>query len=240
MADQQYCCIFFDADDTVLDFRRSATLSLQATLEEFGLPATEAIFELYHRINHEVWMEFETGAITAHQLRLLRFERFLEAIGEYREPEKLSDRYLDLLSKSSIFIDGAESMLNFLKERGFRLALITNGLKEVQRPRFAAAQMEKWFDAIIISDEIGVAKPDVRFFEVAFSEVGQPAKAVSLVVGDSLHSDIQGGNNYGVDTVWYNPTGSKNQTKHQPKFEICNYRQLLTLIAGSIPNDSWI
>ncbi|GAB4246416.1 MAG: YjjG family noncanonical pyrimidine nucleotidase [Saprospiraceae bacterium] len=232
MADHKYTSIFFDADDTILDFRRSATVALQQTLEEHELPVTEESLEIYHRINHDVWLAFERKEITAPELRLLRFERFLDAIGEYREPELLSRRYLHLLSQSCIFIDGATEVLDELKSRGFRLALITNGLKEVQRPRFANARMEQWFDTIVISDEIGVAKPDKRFFDHAFEQAGQPGVSESLVVGDSLQSDIQGGNSYGVDTAWFNPDNKENLSGHRPKYEVSNYRQLMSLIFG--------
>ena len=230
MAERRYSSIFFDADDTILDFRRSATIALGQTLEEYKLPVTEQSLDIYHRINHDVWQAFERKEITAPELRLLRFERFLDAIGEYREPELLSKRYLYLLSQSSHFIEGAKAVLDDLKSTGFRLFLITNGLKEVQRPRFANAGMEQWFDAIVISDEIGVAKPDGRFFDHAFDEAGRPDKTESLVVGDSLQSDIQGGNNYGVDTVWFNPSGKENLSGHRPKFEVSNHRQLKALI----------
>lgn len=230
MADSRYSSIFFDADDTILDFRRFATLALRQTLEEHALPVTEESLDIYHRINHDVWQAFERREITANELRLLRFERFLDAIGEYREPALLSKRYLYLLSQSSLFIDGAREVLDELKQQGFRLFLITNGLKEVQRPRFANAGMEQWFNAIVISDEIGVAKPDRRFFDHAFREAGHPDKNESLVVGDSLQSDIQGGNNYGVDTAWFNPSGKENLTDHRPKYEVSSYRQLMSLI----------
>lgn len=233
MADHKYTSIFFDADDTILDFRRSATMALRQTLEENELPITGESLEIYHRINQDVWQAFERKEITAPELRLQRFERFLDAIGEYREPHLLSRRYLELLSRSSIFIEGAKDVLDELKGRGFRLVLITNGLKEVQRPRFANARMETWFDAIVISDEIGVAKPDKRFFDHAFEEAGQPGIDESLVVGDSLQSDIQGGNNYGVDTAWFNPHSKENLSGHRPKFEINNYRQLMNLIFGN-------
>lgn len=235
MAEPKYKNLFFDADDTILDFRRSATMALRQTLQEHQLPVTAESIEIYHRINQDVWQAFEQKEISAPELRLLRFERFLEAIGEYREPGVLSRRYLQLLSQSSLFIQGAVEALNVLKARGFRLLLITNGLKEVQRPRFAKARMEQWFDAIIISDEIGVAKPDKRFFDLAFSQAGFPEKTESLVVGDSLQSDIQGGNNYGVDTCWFNPGERENFSGLRPKFEISNYAQLLELVFNNAP-----
>lgn len=227
MADPKYSCIFFDADDTILDFRSSATMALRQTLEEHDLPISKESLDIYHRINQEVWEAFEKKQISAPELRILRFERFLDAIGEYREPERLSQRYLYILSQSSVFIEGAREALDVLKTNGYRLFLITNGLKEVQRPRFVKARMGQWFDAIIVSDEIGVAKPDQRFFDRAFDEAGFPERESALVVGDSLQSDIQGGNNYGVDTCWFNPAQRENLSGHLPKYEVANYRQLM-------------
>lgn len=216
----RYPWILFDADDTLFDFKRSARHALARTLEDFEIAVEETHFQAYETINHEAWLAFERQEITAVQLRRLRFERFLEAIGEYREPLEVNAHYLNLLSETKFMLDGAVELVEELHLKKYRMGLITNGLQEVQRRRVVRAGMEKYFEVIVVSDEIGVSKPHTGFFEHAFRQMGAPAKSEVLVVGDSLNSDIQGGNQFGVDTCWFNPKQAANLTEHRPTFEV--------------------
>lgn len=225
-----YPVILFDLDDTLFDFKKSAIRSLTRTFSEFQLPTEPAYFDLYKHINHEVWQSFERHEISAEELRPLRFKRFLAAINEERDALEMSTFFLSELSQSDMLIDGARQLVHQLRELGYRLGLITNGLKEVQRPRISKADMGHHFEAIIVSDEIGVAKPHAGFFEFAFGEMGQPQKEEVIVVGDSLSSDIQGGNNFGVSTCWFNPNGNSNLTPHSPKYEISSLETLHEIV----------
>ncbi len=225
-----YSWILFDADDTLFDFKKSARYALGQTLAEYQITATEPYFQAYETINHEAWMAFERQEITAVELRKVRFERFLDAIGEYRDPVEMNAHYLSLLSKTRYMLDGAVDLVENLRSKNYRMGLITNGLREVQRPRIAHANMEKYFEVIVVSDEIGVSKPHEGFFEHSFELMGYPEKSEVIVVGDSLNSDIQGGNNYGLDTCWFNPKGASNLTQHLPKFQIKKLEELYTIV----------
>ena len=226
----KYKWVFFDADDTLFDFKKSAYHAMAVTLAYFKINPPDDYYETYQVINHAAWAAFENKEITANELRQIRFEKFLTAIGEYRDPLEMNGHYLHQLSQTDFMINGAKELVEELLENGHHLCLITNGLKEVQRPRIAKAKMGQYFKSIIVSDEIGVSKPHEGFFDHAFSEVGQPEKASVVVVGDSLSSDIQGGNNYGLDTCWYNPTKQVNLTKYQPTYEIDKLELLKQLI----------
>lgn len=225
-----YPVIFFDLDNTLFEFSKAAHRSLTKTFSHFKLMVEKAHFDLYEQINHEVWLSFERKEITAVELRPLRFERFLSAIGEFRDAGEMSHFYLLDLSRSDDVLEGARELVIELKRKGHRLALVTNGLKEVQRPRIAKADMGHYFEAIVVSDEIGVAKPDAAFFEYAFAEMGQPEKGDVLMVGDSLSSDIQGGNGFGLATCWFNPKKAANLTPHQPTFEISELGMLHEIV----------
>lgn len=218
----RYSWILFDADDTLFDFKESAKHALFATLAYYGIEQKPEYYTLYKRINEETWLAFEKNLINTGQLRRIRFEKFLEAIGEYREPLEVNAYYLDILSDTSILINGAEQLLQELTDMEIRLGLITNGLKEVQRKRLGKSGIEPFFQVVVVSDEIGVSKPDAGYFDYAFDKMGNPEKEKVLLVGDSLLSDIQGGNNYGIDTCWYNPYGKANLSGQIPKFEIAN------------------
>lgn len=216
----KYPIILFDADDTLFDFKKASLHAFARTIEHFKIPKTDGLYSLYKAINKEVWESFERKEINAEELRPLRFERFLHDIHEERDPVEMSQFYLEKLSQSDQLLDEARPLVEGLLSDGHRLALITNGLKEVQRPRIAKAKMGGYFEAIIVSDEIGVAKPDARFFEHAFGKIGRPEKGQVVVVGDSLSSDIQGGNNFGVSTCWFNPAQNANRSPHLPTYEI--------------------
>ena len=216
----RYPWILFDADDTLFDFGRSARYAFTRTLVCFEITGRDDYWEVYEYFNKETWLAFERQEITAVELRRIRFERFLDAVGEYRDPMEMNAHYLTELSQTKFLVDGAVALMEELLEKKYRLGLITNGLKEVQRPRIAQAHMAEYFEVIVISDEIGVAKPQPGFFEHAFTEMGQPEKEHVLVVGDSLHSDIQGGLNYGLDTCWFNPKNAANFTTLKPTYQI--------------------
>jgi len=226
----RYPWILFDADDTLFDFKRSARHALAETLVDHKIEVSDTHFQIYETINHEVWLAFERQEITAVELRKVRFEHFLNAIGEYRDPIEMNRHYLLLLSKTKFMLEGAVELVESLQQENYRIGLITNGLKEVQRPRIAQAKMEKYFEVIVVSDEIGVSKPHEGFFEHAFSAMGRPDKREVIVVGDSLNSDIQGGNNFGVHTCWFNPRGATNLTGHQPTYQIQKLEQLREIL----------
>ncbi len=226
----KYHWILFDADDTLFDFKRSARHAFEQTMADFAITLQNGHFDLYKGINDEVWRAFENREITAEQLRFLRFERFFEAIGEWRDPAEISPHYLCALSQTGFLIDGAVELVEHLLEENFRLGLITNGLREVQRPRLQRADMERHFDLVVVSDEIGVSKPHEGFFQHAFEQMKSPPKEKVLVVGDSLHSDIAGGNGFGLHTCWYNPKQTANLTEHLPTYEIHDLQALKDIL----------
>jgi len=129
-----------------------------------------------------------------------------EAIDIPLDPARFSATYLSQLGQNAQLIDGAEAMLRALSGQ-VDMMLITNGLHAVQRSRFALSPLPAYFADIIISEEVGVAKPAPGIFDIAFEKMGNPAKDRVLIIGDSLSSDMAGGINYGIDTCWFNPDG---------------------------------
>ncbi len=229
-----YVWLLFDADGTLFDFELAEVKALESSFAHFHLPYDLTTAEIYHKINRQVWMEFEQGRITAEALRLARFERLfavLQLPGDHHPftPSSFSDVYLKGLSATSDLLEEAEAVVRVLKKR-YRLAIITNGLKDVQRPRLANSALARDFEVIAISEEMGVAKPHPRFFELTFEQLGQPHKDQVLVIGDSLASDILGGINFGLDTCWYNPRDLPGDARISPKFQIHQLNELLTLL----------
>lgn len=224
-----YQWILFDADNTLLDFSRSEREALQLAFEDAGLPFDDAHHALYHRINKACWEAFERGKLGKESLRTRRFELFFEAIGREEDENRFAETYLAFLGQTGHLVEGALSLLQALDGR-CRMAVVTNGLKEVQRPRLAQAGIEGFFQAIVVSDEIGRSKPDSAFFEFTFQQIGHPPKESVLMVGDNLHADIQGGQDYGIPTCWFNPSRQNNEGDARPRYEIGRLVELLDIL----------
>jgi 2-haloacid dehalogenase len=201
----RYSWILFDADGTLFDYDSAEAAALAETFDDFGHRLLPEHAEAYRQINGHMWAEFERGTMTQARLRTERFEALFESVGINEDPASFSETYLKLLSLRTELIDGAEEIVAGLAARA-RLMLITNGLADVQRPRFRASTIHHHFVDMVISEEVGAAKPDPRIFDAAFEIMGGPPRSQVLMVGDSLSSDIAGGNSYGVDTCWFNPS----------------------------------
>ena len=222
---KHYPWLWFDADNTLFDYNLAEVTALHNTFQTHGLPVDETSMDTYREVNNKLWQAFEKGEITQDILRVKRFEQFLEAMGADGSPEKLSVDYVEQLSLRTDLIDGALEVLQQLRESS-RFALITNGLTTVQRGRLSRSPLKELFEAVIISEEIGVAKPHAEFFETAHKHTGRPPKSDILVIGDSLSSDIRGGINFGVDTCWFNPHGDPHPDELAITYEIQSLREL--------------
>lgn len=225
-----YDWILFDADNTLLDFTAAERHSLSSAMADEGLDFQPDHHEVYHHINKACWHDFEHGRISKAQLRRERFERFFYELGVRGiDPDAFADAYLANLAHTGHLLSGALALLEALRPH-YRLGLVTNGLKEVQRPRLHAAGIAGFFEVIVVSDEIGPAKPQAAFFDHAFTEMGGPERDRVLVVGDNLNADVKGGLDYGLHACWYNPEGAERYLPISPTYEIGGYGELLTLL----------
>ncbi len=202
----KYTWLLFDADDTLFDFPKAESNALRWTFEQLRLPYFSGYAQIYKRCNQLVWEKFERGEVTSVELRTLRFRLLFDELGLTADPETVSPVYLQNLALGSDLLEGAGELMRAL-EGHFRLALVTNGLADVQRPRLARSALRDSFAHVFISEEMGVAKPESGFFDLVFRALGGPPKSEVLIIGDSLTSDMAGGINYGIDTCWYNPKG---------------------------------
>ncbi len=225
----RYKWIFFDADNTLFDFNHSEQEALKGALGDFGELFEAHYHPLYNSINRDCWHAFEHGQLNKAQLRTRRFELFFDAVGLRRlEPDHFAVAYLEHLAGQCALIQGAQDLLAKLSE-SHGLALVTNGLKEVQRPRLARSGLAPFFKMVVVSDEIGHAKPDRAFFDYAFESIGRPGTESVLMVGDNINADIRGGAEYGMDTCWYNP-GKEVAKAVQPTYEIVALEALYELV----------
>ncbi len=222
----KYKLIIFDADETLFDFKKSEKVALESTMRDFNVNYDEnSHLEIYKEINAAVWKELEKGLITQKELNDLRFQRLLERLDVPGNALEFADAYIDHLSRASFLYEESLDLVRRLAGK-YRLAILSNGLKKVQNNRLRKSSIAEYFEEIIISEEVGLAKPDPAIFELLFDSMGHLDKRGTLIVGDSLSSDIQGGVNFGIDTCWYNPNGDLNNTGLRPTYEIRRLNEL--------------
>lgn len=224
-----YSWLLFDADNTLFDFDMAERNALGMVLSDMGVAAQPEYFSLYNQINKICWQAFEEGKIDRKTLRTTRFERFFNEIGQKADVQHVAVSYLQFLSKGAFLYNGVIELLHELKN-SHQLALITNGLKEVQRPRLEKSGIQELFSVVVISEEIGASKPDEAFFEYTFEQMGFPDRESTLVIGDSLSADILGGHNYGTHTCWFNPEENDNHLEISPTYEIRELEELKTIL----------
>ncbi|MEI6289904.1 MAG: YjjG family noncanonical pyrimidine nucleotidase [Chloroflexota bacterium] len=206
----KYKWLLFDVDDTLFDFEKTESNALIWTLKDFEIEFNTSYPPLYAKYNQQVWQEFERGELSALALREKRFRLFFDALSLDIDISAVSRQYLANLARGTDLIEGALEVINYCTAEKIRVALVTNGLAEVQLPRLKNSKLNNCFEKIFISEQMGFAKPSIEFFEQVFSNISQPSRSDVMIIGDSISSDIKGGIDFGIDTCWFNQKGSKS------------------------------
>src|ERR1017187_829542 len=223
---QCYQWLLFDADGTLFDYERAEATALEQAFGLIGVAFDPSYLPTYQRINQALWQAVESGEITPGVVKLRRFELLLEAIGVGGSAAALSANYLECLAACSELIENASEVLQALQGK-YRIAILTNGLQVVQRGRLARSVIRDHIADIIISEEIGFAKPAKEFFDIAMARLGHPSLREVLMIGDGWTSDIQGAVQYGIHACWYNPRKKPRPTSLKITREITSLRELL-------------
>jgi 2-haloacid dehalogenase len=226
---KHYPWLFFDADGTLFDYHRAEATAFRKAFELLQFQFEDAYLGVYQKINSQLWQALERHEITPAVLRVQRFERLLEALQLSGSANELNLAYVEQLGLCTDLIDGAYEVLETVSKRS-RIAIVTNGLEAVQRSRLIHSTIHSFISELIISEEVGAAKPHPAFFDAAFSRTGNPEKSDVLIIGDSLTSDMQGGVDYGIDTCWYNPGGEARPENLSITHEIRQLREVLKII----------
>ena len=203
-----YDIVLLDADMTIWDFEASEKLALQDVVESLGATMTEDVFAFYHKVNSALWKAFDLKQVTKEELAYRRFAELLEYVGKEGEPLALNHYYQQRLGEHSIMLPGGEDMVRRLAER-CTLYILTNGMHTAQVGRFEKSPIKPYIKQMFISEDMGCQKPDKEYFDQVFDIIGLTDKSRAVMVGDSLTSDVRGGINGGVDTIWFN-------AKHKP------------------------
>lgn len=225
-----YTTFLLDLDHTLFDTDASEFAAFEQTMLSAGLTGPEQYREAFQNINLELWAAVERGEMNPQQIRTMRFERFVAEFEFDVDPLQMADDYVVGLGAYGDLYDGAREVLEQLCE-SVSLAMVTNGLGEVQRTRIARLGLDEYFDAVAISAEIGAAKPDARIFDIVFDSLESSSPDSAVMVGDNLSADILGGANYGIATCWYNPNGRSADPSHSIDHEIADLQELVSLVA---------
>ena len=201
-----YSTLLFDLDHTLFDSDASEAAAFDITMRAAGVADPSTVLDAYRRINGALWAGVEAGAVRPVEVRTLRFERLFAEAGIDAAVDEMADLFVRSLGNHGDLYPGAREVLDDLAGAA-TLALVTNGLSDVQRARLARLEIAHLFATVVVSSEVGVTKPRPEIFEIAFEKLGNPPKSTAVMIGDSLTSDIAGGVAFGIATCWYNPKG---------------------------------
>ncbi len=225
----KYETLLFDVDGTLLDFHQAERTGLFSVLSQFGVACTEQTFLLYSGINDALWKRFEVGEISREDILSSRFATLFETLGVAGDSERAERAYRKALALSHELIDGAKELLERLNGK-FTMYVVTNGVSETQYARLAASGLDRYFTGIFVSEDAGSQKPNPAYFTYCFARMGAFDKNKTLIIGDSLSSDILGGNNAGIATCWYNPQHLPNTINAAVTHEIAELSELCAIL----------
>ena len=227
----KYNKILFDLDNTIIDFDDAESNGIRLTFEEFSIPFKIEYLTSFHEINDNLWKMLEKGLVDRPNLIRIRFEKLFELYGiKGVEPLEFNSKYLENLSKGRKLIDGASDTIKTVFELGAKCYFITNGAVAVQKNRLIGQPFMNFISGICVSESVGAKKPDKAFFDKAEELFGVKFDDKTLVVGDSLSSDIQGGINAGIDTCYVNRKGDINLSNITPTYQIFDIQELVDIV----------
>lgn len=228
--------VLFDLDDTLFDFHKAEKIALTKTLVYFDIDPTEETLALYSTINAAHWKRLELGEISREEVKVGRYRELFKTIGVECDPVKATAYYESMLAIGHYFMPGAPELLEELYGK-YRLYIVSNGTAKVQEGRIGSSGIAKYMDGIFISQILGANKPDKQFFDICFAEIPDFLLSETVIIGDSLSSDIKGGINAGITTVWFNPKGIENDSDIKPDYtinELSEVPGLLSQISAKI------
>ena len=223
--------LLWDVDGTLLDFAAAEEAAIRALFSEFGIGiCTDEMLSRYSAINKKYWERLERGEMTKPEILAGRFEEFFKSEGlDSSIAEDFNDRYQLGLGDTIAYCDDSYELVSSLKGK-IPQYVVSNGTVIAQTKKLERSGFDKLMDGIFLSEDLGYEKPRIEFFDIVMKAIGEPEKERVLIVGDSLTSDILGGNTAGIKTCFYNPKELKNNTKAVPDYEVKNLREVIGIL----------
>lgn len=225
----KYKIIYFDLDNTILDFNKSEEFALKKIFEFLKLNFKDEYLNIYKPINEKWWRLFSEGKFPKDVIVVKRFQEFFETINiNLDNYEEISKFYLKALSNAAFFIDGAEEFLKTIKEKGIRMAAITNGVESVQQNRAKIAKLNRFFEFILTSEKVGKPKPEPDIFYFA-EKLSKVPLSKSVYVGDNIETDYEGAKRANLDFILFDPENKFNVNIKKAK----NFSELYELLINN-------
>ena len=233
---KQYSDLFIDFDDTLYDTHGNSVIALRELFDALHLerwfPDAQVFYDRYWETNIDLWTLYSRGEITRDYLIVERFRRPL-SYGDGLVPTEqycldASDLFLDLCSSKSGLVEGARELMDYLKSKGYRLHMCSNGFHEVQYKKLRSCGLDRHFDTIVLSEDAGANKPSPLFFDYAVQKT-QAHTPTTLMIGDNFQTDILGAKRYGLDTAYFNRF-PEYPAAEPVTYEVTQLRQLMTIL----------
>ena len=228
---RKYTTVFWDLDQTLLDFDRSMEYALQAVFAQYGLKINEEMTARYSVINRSYWLRLESGELSKEQVTVGRFRTFFEELGiTHVSPEELNVDYQRELGSVFFFMEGAKELVALLKERGYRQYVVTNGVNATQANKMRLSGLYRIMDGVFVSELMGYPKPRKEFFDGCFAALSDVDRNKCILVGDSLTSDMRGAENAGIASCWFNPEKQEKDVDVRTDYEIRRLEELISIL----------
>lgn len=227
----RYTTLLFDLDHTLFDFDASEEAAFSKALSTAGISDPDGFSDTFAAINSALWADVEQGQLSPNEVRVLRFQQLVDKTGITADPIPLAADYATRLGAEGDLFPGAREVLDRLAKT-CTLAMVSNGIGQVQRDKIARLDLDRYFASIVISGEVGTSKPGAEIFDLAFEQLGRPKKETAVMIGDSLSSDIRGGTEYGIDTMLYAPDTPLGY-RSDATYHIRDLSEISTIISGA-------
>ncbi len=231
----RYRVIFWDLDQTLLNFDRSMDYAIQAVFQQFGLAIDDDIVARYDAINTSYWKRLELGEITKEELKTGRFRTLFEELGiSHVLPEEIAAVYQKELGSVFFFMDGAEELVKKLRSMGYCQYVVTNGVNATQGNKMKLSGLDRVMDGVFVSELMGYPKPMKEYFDACFAALPGVERETCILVGDSLTSDMRGANNAGIAACWFNPKKRAKDVDVWTDYEICRLEEVLRILEEDV------
>jgi 2-haloacid dehalogenase len=225
----RYKILLFDLDDTLLDFGANEADSLSKLFQRHGYAFTDELFQVYNSVNKKLWSEYEKGTIPMDHIMNTRFSETMRRLGKDEDGAAWEKEYRELLGSGCQLMDGALELCQRLSV-SHRLFVVTNGMEETQVRRLKQSGLYEFFEGFFYSQSVGFQKPSMEFFDYVMGHIRDFKKEETLMIGDSLTTDIKGGLLAGLDTCWINTKAQEAPADVQSTYTITCLEELYDII----------
>ncbi len=223
--------ILWDVDATLLDFHAAEKAAILKLFQKFGLgECTDEMLQRYVKINRGYWERLERGELDRSQVLVGRFQEFFAKEGlDISAAPAFNEAYQLALGDTIVYRDDCYQIIKSLRGK-VKQYVVSNGTVAAQEKKLRLSGLGALMDGIFLSEDLGVEKPNIEFFDKVFAQIGDIDKKKVVIVGDSLTSDIRGGNNAGILTCWYNPEATERMEQVQVDYEIRDLHEIYQIL----------